>query len=51
MPTDAVIVGDDTITEMFLQEMGIKEAYMGDEPIYQRKGGYFYLILNTKETE
>ena len=46
----SVKIEDDTITEMFINEMGIKEVFIGDTPIYTRQGGFFYLELNTEES-
>lgn len=41
--------GDDAIGKMFVGDMGIKRILNGDEEIYLRPGGYFYLELNTEE--
>lgn len=32
-------------------EMGVKDAYVGDTPIYARTGGYIYLILESETTK
>ena len=42
-------IGEDTIDILFVGDMGVKEIAVGDEVIYTRSGGYFYLELNTKE--
>ena len=44
-------VGTEQISSLFAGEMGIKSALIGDEVIYSRPGGYFYLELNTKEND
>lgn len=43
--------GSNDIGVMFAGEMGIKSVLIGDEVIYSRPGGYFYLELNTKEND
>lgn len=40
--------GTDQVTPL-IGEMGIKTVAIGDETIYTRPGGYFYLELDTKE--
>lgn len=42
-------VGEEQIKEMFVGEIGIKTIAVGDEVIYTRPGGYFYLELEIKE--
>lgn len=42
-----IAVGLDELTETLIGEMGIKDAILGDVPIYTRQGGYFYLELYT----
>lgn len=42
--------GSDQITSLMIGEMGIKTVYAGDEIVYNRPGGYFYLELDTKES-
>lgn len=44
-------VGTEQLAERFVGNMGIKEEYIGDELIYRRAGGYFYLILDTTESD
>lgn len=44
-----VNVGSDQISSLMIGEMGIKNVAVGDETIYTRPGGYFYLELDTKE--
>lgn len=44
-----VNVGEDQIDTIFIGAMGIKEITVGDEVVYARPGGYFYLELNTEE--
>lgn len=41
--------GQDSIASLMVGEMGIKTVMVGDETIYTRHGGYFYLELNTEE--
>ena len=41
--------GQDQIASVMLGDMGIKTVYAGDDVIYNRPGGYFYLELDTKE--
>jgi len=40
-----MFIGDEDILSLFLSEMGIKEAFVGDTSIYRRDGGYFYIEL------
>ena len=42
--------GQDQIASVMLGDMGIKTVYVGDDVIYNRPGGYFYLELDTKES-
>lgn len=42
--------GQNQIASVMLGEMGIKTVYAGDDVIYNRPGGYFYLELDTKES-
>lgn len=51
MADPVIYVGVDAIQELFVGDMGIKEIYIGDDMIYTRPGGYFYLILDTTESE
>ena len=44
-------VGEEQISSLFVGDMGVKTALIGDETIYQRSGGYFYLELVTEEAE
>lgn len=43
------VLEQDQITEIFIGQMGIKEAYRGEELVYTRPGGYFYIDLSTTE--
>lgn len=43
--------GEEQISSLFVGDMGVKTALVGDETIYQRSGGYFYLELVTEEAE
>lgn len=42
--------GADQISALMVGEMGVKTVAVGDEIIYTRPGGYFYLELDTKES-
>lgn len=42
--------GQDQIASLMVGDMGIKTVAVGDEIIYTRPGGYFYLELDTKES-
>lgn len=42
--------GQDSVASLMVGEMGIKNVAVGDETIYTRPGGYFYLELDTKES-
>lgn len=44
-----ITVGEEQIKEMFVGEMGIKNACIGEETIYTRAGGYLYIELSEKE--
>lgn len=39
----ALKLGGNQIPLLFVGEMGIKRGYAGNERIYERGGGYFYL--------
>ena len=43
-----IAVDEKEITEMFIGTQGIKTILVGEDPVYERKGGYFYLILDTQ---
>lgn len=43
--------GSEPVASLMVGEMGVKTAAVGGDVIYIRPGGYFYLELNTKETE
>ena len=45
-----IAVGLDNIVELLVGETGIKDAIVGEETVYTRSGGYFYLELDTSET-
>lgn len=42
-----IAVDEKEITEMFIGTQGIKEVLVGEDPVYERTGGYFYLTLDT----
>ena len=41
-------IDEKEITEMFIGTQGIKTVLVGEDPVYERKGGYIYLVLDTK---
>jgi hypothetical protein len=44
-----MFIGDEDILSLFLSEMGVKEAFVGDTSIYRRDGGYFYIELELED--
>ena len=42
-----IAIDEKEITEMFTGTQGIKTVIVGDDPVYERKGGYIYLVLDT----
>ena len=43
-----ITIDEKEITEMFIGTQGIKTVLVGEYPVYERKGGYIYLVLDTK---
>lgn len=43
-----ITIDEKEITEMFIGTQGIKTVLVGADPVYERKGGYIYLVLDTK---
>lgn len=43
-----IAIDEKEITEMFIGTQGIKTVIAGEDSVYERKGGYFYLVLDTK---
>ena len=43
-----IAIDEKEITEMFIGTQGIKMVLVGEDPVYERKGGYIYLVLDTK---
>ena len=43
-----IAIDEKEITEMFIGTQGIKTVIVGEDPVYERKGGYIYLMLDTK---
>ena len=43
-----IAIDEKEITEMFIGTQGIKTVVVGEDPVYERKGGYIYLVLDTK---
>ena len=44
-----VNLGEGTIDQLRLGEMGIKSAAMGEEVLYERPGSWFFLKLSTEK--
>lgn len=44
-----ITVGEEQLKELFVGEIGIKNACIGDETIYTRPGGFLYIELNEKK--
>ena len=44
-----MFIGDEDVLSLFLSEMGIKEAFVGDTSIYCRDGSYFYIKLELED--
>lgn len=42
-------LGEESIRQLALGEMGIKSAALGDETVYERPGGWFFLKLSTEK--
>lgn len=43
-----IAIDEKEITEMFIGTQGIKTVIVGGDSVYDRKGGYVYLVLDTK---
>ena len=43
-----ITIDEKESTEMFIGTQGIKTVLVGEDPVYERTGGYFYLVLDTK---
>ena len=43
-----ITIDEKELTEMFIGTQGIKTVLVGEDPVYERKGGYIYLVLDTK---
>lgn len=43
-----IAIDEKEITEVFIGTQGIKTVIVGEDPVYERKGGYVYLVLDTK---
>ena len=43
-----IAIDEKEIAEMFIGTQGIKTVIVGEDSVYERKGGYFYLVLDTK---
>ena len=43
-----IAIDEKEITEMFIGTQGIKTVIVGGDSVYKRKGGYVYLVLDTK---
>lgn len=42
-------IGEEQVSALFTGVMGIKQAMVGNEPVYERQGSYIYIYLETKE--
>lgn len=42
-----IAIDEKEIAEMFIGTQGIKTVLVGEDPVYERKGGYVYLVLDT----
>lgn len=45
-----VSAANDRIDLIYVGEMGVRQVYAGDDLVYERPGGYFYLYLETGDT-
>ena len=43
-----ITIDEKEITEILNGTQGIKTVIVGEDPVYERKGGYIYLVLDTK---
>ena len=43
-----IAVDEKEITEILIGTQGIKTVIVGEDPVYERIGGYIYLVLDTK---
>lgn len=43
--------GTEQIASLMIGDMGIKSAFVGQDNVYERPGGYIYLILQTEKGE
>ena len=43
-----ITIDEKEITEILIGTQGIKTVIVGEDPVYERKGGYIYLVLDTK---
>ena len=43
-----IAIDEKEITEMFIGTQGIKTVIVGGDPVYEQKGRYIYLVLDTK---
>ena len=43
-----IAIDEKEITEMFIGAQGIKTVIVGEDHVYERTGGYIYLVLDTK---
>lgn len=42
-----ITIDEKEITEVFTGSQGIKSVFVGEESVYERTGGYIYLVLDT----
>lgn len=46
-----IAIGDLSVSEAFVGDMGIKQICLGDAEIYTRPGSYLYIELYTETEE
>ena len=45
-----VYEGTEQVTSLFVGSMGVKTVAVGNDVVYERQGGYFYINLVTNTT-
>ena len=46
---ETIKIGDGSVTNMMVGDMGVKQIYIGDFPIYERPGSFLFLELIEQE--
>lgn len=44
-----LIIGEQSLAGLFVGEMGVKTACVGEQTLYERAGGYVYLELESEK--